>query len=71
MQRFVITKSTREYVGGRGYDGPSCSIADVPSGEIYTDQAEAQVDAQALNNVNPVGFEVVPYQDLPVGAATW
>lgn len=56
---FFITKSSRH--SWTPYDGPACKAAGVPSGKLYSSEEEAQVDADKLSSVNPVGFTVSPY----------
>ena len=58
---YVIMKSTRTYVGGRGYEGPSCQRADVEQAKVYTYFCEATKAAQKLQEVNPVGWVIHNY----------
>lgn len=61
-EKWVIVKSSRSYYGGPGYNGPSCARAGVSPSQIYEDKELAERDAAKLNNVNPIGFSVRPYQ---------
>lgn len=60
---FVIIKKSRLYLGGPGYSGPSCNWAKVETGKIYKSMEDAYKDCQKLNQVNSVGFEILPYKE--------
>jgi hypothetical protein len=57
MTGYIINKSTR--APGPAYAGPSCLIAGVPAGKVYTCKEDAEYDAELLTAANPIGFVVV------------
>lgn len=56
---FVIAKSCRE-PRRESYSGFSCGLAGVEPGLVYATRKEAEIDAQKLTAVNPIGFIVHP-----------
>jgi len=58
MATYHIHKKSR--APGTPYQGPTCDRAGVKPGRVYETEAEAQIDADKLSEVNPVGFEVSP-----------
>ena len=59
---YVIVRSTRLYVGGVGYTGSTCQVADVAPGVIYENRSDAYDAADRLSEYNLVGFDVVAYK---------
>ncbi len=64
MDRFIILKASRVPPTPLvreidGYGGPTCADAGVDPGRVYLSRADAERDAKALSEVNPVGFRVL------------
>ncbi len=57
---YIIRKASRD---GGAYDGPSCEDAGIPRGRRYIMRENAEVAAAKLQEVNPVGWEVVEVPD--------
>ena len=62
--KYIIMKSSRAYdnpTSRNAYGNTqTCSEAGVEPGKLYDTEAEAQMDADKLSSVNPVGFVVLP-----------
>ena len=56
---YIINKSTR--APAAAYAGPSCLLAGVPAGKVYTSLEAAEYDAELLTSVNPIGFVVIKH----------
>lgn len=65
QERYVIVKSSRLYGGGVGYSGIACERAGVDAGKVYQSKEEALIDAEKMTRVNPVGFRVEVWRDVP------
>lgn len=59
MAGYVIHKMSR-LPGPKSYDGVSCILAVVVGGQVYTTAEDAEIDAEKLRKVNPVGWIVSP-----------
>lgn len=53
---YIITKRSR--IVESAYKGPSCVVAGVKPGLLYTNLEDAVRDAKELTRVNPAGFVV-------------
>jgi hypothetical protein len=61
-QAYMIVKASRfAGTGGTPYSGPTCTQAGVAPGKTHWSKKEAQDDADKLNAINPVGFQVVEH----------
>ena len=59
---YIINKASR-HNPSVGYSGPTCQRAGVYPGKVYQNKAEAEGDAALLQEMNPVGFIVIEYND--------
>jgi len=57
MRKYVIAKTSR-MPGLVSYNGPTCKHAGVTGEQVYTDNDEANKDAEKLSEHNPIGFVV-------------
>jgi hypothetical protein len=61
--KYIIMKSSRAYDNPTSRDAYcnslACSEAGIENGKLYDNQTEAQMDADKLAVVNPVGFVVL------------
>ena len=60
---YIILKSSRWVHSPSpkdAYRGPSCVRAGIKPGKLYNSRSAAEADRGHLNNVNPVGFVIVP-----------
>lgn len=60
---YIIMKASRipfdnTPKGRDAYQGITCEQADIEPGQIYDNYQKAQIDADKLSAINPVGFRV-------------
>lgn len=63
---FIIMKKTRSFDNPTkvwAYCGPTCKNAGIEPGKVYSNFDEAQKDADALGQYNPVGFVVLKVKE--------